>query len=54
MEQKNDFWTITITASVCAGDMSRDEVMQNAQSILEEMVDGSDIMNIMVEDATRD
>jgi len=54
MEQQNDFWTVTITVSVCAGDMSRDEVMQNAESLLTEMTDGSDFMNVCVVDATRD
>lgn len=52
--EQSQFWTITIQASVCAGDMWKQEVIDNAQTILEAMTDGSDIMSVEVINAERD
>ena len=49
--EKSQFWTITATFSVCAGDMEKDEVINQAQSILESLIDGSDISGFTVTDA---
>lgn len=56
MQNNNEpqFWTLTITAQVCAGDMDKDTVINQAQTILADMTDGSDIMSIAVINAERD
>lgn len=47
-------WTITITAQVFAGDMDKQNVIDNAQQLLENMTDGSDFVGITVDNAERD
>jgi len=53
MEQSNT-WTLKVELTVFAGDMSKEEVISNAQKQLESMTDGSDFMGVDVEDAIRD
>lgn len=47
-------WTLTITAQVFAGDMDKQNVIDNAQQLLENMTDGSDFIGITVDNAERD
>lgn len=51
---KIDSWTLTVKCTVFAGDMSKQNVIDNAQEILERLTDGSDIISIAVEEAKRD
>ena len=53
-EEKSDFWTLTATFQICAGDMEKDEVISSAEQMLIDMTDGSDIMSIHVAEAERD
>lgn len=54
MNEKPDTWTVTITATVFAGDMDRKDVMQNAQRLLDGLLDGTDFTGTSVIDAVRD
>ena len=47
-------WTITIEASVFAGDMEKEGVIQNAQELLNNLLDGTDFIGVNVVDAKRD
>lgn len=51
---KADTWTITVTMQVFAGDMSKENVIGNAENLLPGLLDGSDFMGVNVEDAVRD
>jgi hypothetical protein len=53
-EEKADTWTVTVRLTVFAGDMDRDNVISNAESLLTSMTDGSDFAGFVVVDATRD
>lgn len=54
MEDKKDTWTITVEMTVFAGDMSTNEVIENAQNQLPNLLDGTDFMSINVLFAKRD
>lgn len=49
-----DTWTITIQFTVFAGDMGKEEVIENAEKILADMTDGSDFSGVTVINAERD
>lgn len=51
---KQDTWTLTVKCTVFASDMDKQDVIANAQEILEVLTDGSDIASITVEEAKRD
>lgn len=52
--EKLGTWTLTATFTVFAGNMRKEDVISSAENMLQEMTDGSDIMDITVSDATRD
>lgn len=52
--EKLDTWTITVALTVFAGDMSKDEVIKNADKQLADLLDGTDFVNPSVIDAIRD
>lgn len=52
--EKAETWTITAQFTVFAGDMDKQDVIANAQTILESITDGSDISGITITDAQRD
>lgn len=54
MEHENLTWTITAQFTVFAGYMDKQDVIDNAQAILESMTDGSDISGITITEAERD
>ena len=54
MKDKNDTWTVTVELTVFAGDMNKDNVISNAESILEDITDGTDFFGFSVIDAKRD
>ena len=54
MTDKKDTWTVTVEVTVFAGDMSKDNVVSNAETLLPSILDGTDFMNISVIDAKRD
>ena len=54
MTDKLDTWTLTVEITVFAGDMTKESVIANAESLLTNMMDGSDFCNYTVIDATRD
>lgn len=54
MQEQPQTWTLTITATVFAGDMEKEQVESQAQQLLENMTDGSDFVGISVIDAERD
>jgi len=49
-----DTWTITVEFTVFAGDMDKDNVISNAESILDDITDGTDFAGYHVIDAKRD
>lgn len=52
--KKLNTWTITAELTVFAGDMSEENVIQNAEELLESITDGSDITKFYVIKANRD
>jgi hypothetical protein len=53
-ETKLDTWTLTVEMSVFAGDMSKSEVISNAERLLTSLLDGTDFMSVYVGNAKRD
>jgi hypothetical protein len=53
-KEKMDTWTITVKMTVFAGDMDRENVIGNAESLLPNLLDGTDFTGIAVIDAERD
>ena len=51
---KLDTWTVTVQFSVFAGNMSKENVIDNADEILTDMTDGSDLQCFVITDAKRD
>jgi len=51
---KMDTWTITVNLTVFAGDMSKEEVIENAETILSDITDGTDFAGFCIMDAKRD
>ena len=49
-----DTWTITVELTVFAGNMSKDNVISNAEEILSDITDGTDFAGYSVIDAKRD
>jgi hypothetical protein len=47
-------WTITVELTVFAGDMEKQNVIQNAQQQIEDFLDGTDFIGTVVVDAKRD
>lgn len=55
MEDNNiQTWTVTVELTVFAGDMDKDNVISNAETLLEDLLDGTDFTGINVVDAKRD
>jgi len=54
VEDEADTWTITVKMTVFAGDMDKDNVISNAESLLPDLLDGTDFTGIAVIDAKRD
>lgn len=54
VEEKPSTWTITAQFTVFAGDMDKASVIGNAESLLTNMTDGSDLIFATVIDAKRD
>jgi len=54
MGEQSSTWTVTIECIVFAGDMSKEEVISNAQSLAETLHDGTDFISTSVIDAVRD
>lgn len=54
MTDKKDTWTVTVEMTVFAGGMSKEEVISNAEYILEDITDGTDFAGFNVIDAKRD
>lgn len=54
MKDKKDTWTVTAQLTVFAGDMDKETVIANAEKVLEDITDGSDICGFSVIDAKRD
>lgn len=54
MEDKKDTWTVTVELTVFAGDMDKGNVIGNAETILEDITDGTDFAGFVVTDAKRD
>ena len=53
-KEKHETWTVTIEATVFAGDMPEEAVKENAEELLEGFLDGTDFMNIAVTKVERD
>lgn len=54
MNEKLDTWTVIVHMTVFAGDMDKDDVIFNAEKVLKDITDGSDIASYAVVDAKRD
>ena len=52
--EKPDTWTITVHLTVFAGDMDKEDVISNAENILDDITDGTDFISYNVFNATRD
>ena len=52
--EKKDTWTITAELTVFAGDMSKENVIQNAEELLNDITDGTDFVGFTITDAKRD
>lgn len=50
---KKDTWTITVEMTVFAGDMERLDVMDNTDTQLSTLLDGTDFMSVNTIDAKR-
>lgn len=53
-DEKMNTWKITVEMTVFAGDMDKDNVISNAESLLPDLLDGTDFTGITVIDAKRD
>lgn len=53
-EELASTWTITVKMTVFAGDMSKAEVIGEAERLLPDLVDGSDFSGVYVTNAERD
>jgi len=51
---KKDTWTVTVEMTVFAGDMDKEDVINNAERLLPDLLNGTDFMNVIVTDAKRD
>jgi hypothetical protein len=54
MEDKKDTWTVTAELTVFAGDMSKEDVIANAEKVLADITEGTDIAGFLVKEAKRD
>ena len=54
MKEKLDTWTVFVKCTVFAGNMSKSEVISNAEKVLTDITDGTDLMSFAVIDAERD
>jgi len=52
--EKLDTWTVTIEATVFAGDMNKKDVIENADRLLNGLLEGTDFCGFVVKDAKRD
>ena len=52
--EKPSTWTVTVNLTVFAGDMEKENVIQNAEVLLEDLLDGTDFTGIAVTGAERD
>ena len=52
--EKLDTWTVTVNLTVFAGDMSKEDVISNAESLLATLLDGTDFAGHVVLEAKRD
>jgi len=53
-KEKASTWTVTVNLTVFAGDMEKENVIQNAEELLEGLLDGTDFTGIAVMEAERD
>jgi hypothetical protein len=51
---ENDTWTVTVKLTVFAGDMSKANVISEAERLLPDLLDGTDFRGFFVTDAERD
>jgi hypothetical protein len=51
---KQDTWRVTVELTVMAGDMPKENVISNAEKILEDITDGTDFLGFNVIKAKRD
>lgn len=51
---KLNTWTITVSLTVHAGDMPKEQVIQNAEDLLQTLLDGTDFTSTQVINAKRD
>ena len=51
---KANTWTITVEMTVFAGDMDESNVIGNAESLLPNLLDGTDFTGVSVVKAVRD
>lgn len=51
---KADTWTVTVELTVFAGNMAKESVIGNAETILKDITDGTDFAGFSVIDAKRD
>ena len=54
MEEKKDTWTVTVRFTVFAGNMEKNNVISNAETLLADITDGTDFAGFTVTDAERD
>lgn len=54
MKEKLETWTITVQMTVFAGNMEKENVISNAETLLPNLLDGTDFTGIAVIDAKRD
>lgn len=54
VKEVKDTWTITTELTVFAGDMEKENVISNAEELLENLLDGTDFVSFSVIDAERD
>lgn len=53
-KEKLSTWTITVELSVFAGDMSKENVISNAEQLLMDLTDGTDFTGYSIIDAKQD
>ena len=53
MTEKNDVWTVTVELSVFAGNMDKQNVMDNTEAILADITAGTDFVSFNVTGAKR-
>lgn len=52
--EHSETWTVTVELTVMAGDMSKENVIAEAERLLPDLLDGTDFMGVSVINAKRD